>query len=105
MRATSLRTLASIAARQGYLSMRRWDFVAAYLQGDLEPGEAVYCRPPPGCTRPSALTVRRAYARSSSRFTGWLRRAAADSGRCSHGSRCGGFRQSDVDHCVFVCNK
>eukprot|EP00965_Chrysotila_dentata_P064975 2154317-Pleurochrysis_carterae.AAC.1 len=28
--------------------MRRWDFVAAYLQGELEPGEMVYCRPPPG---------------------------------------------------------
>eukprot|EP00965_Chrysotila_dentata_P216210 6189247-Pleurochrysis_carterae.AAC.9 len=47
MRATSLRTLASLAARRG-LSMRRWDFVAAYLQGELEPGEVVYCLPPPG---------------------------------------------------------
>eukprot|EP00965_Chrysotila_dentata_P044438 1477496-Pleurochrysis_carterae.AAC.1 len=28
--------------------MRRWDFVAAYLQGELEPGEVVYCHPPPG---------------------------------------------------------
>eukprot|EP00965_Chrysotila_dentata_P073708 2434851-Pleurochrysis_carterae.AAC.1 len=28
--------------------MRRWDFVAAYLQGDLEPGEVVYCHPSPG---------------------------------------------------------
>eukprot|EP00965_Chrysotila_dentata_P012420 408618-Pleurochrysis_carterae.AAC.1 len=47
MRATSLRTLASLAAQRG-LAMRRWDFVAAYLQGELEPGEVVYCRPPPG---------------------------------------------------------
>eukprot|EP00965_Chrysotila_dentata_P041985 1393027-Pleurochrysis_carterae.AAC.1 len=47
MRAASLRTLASIAAQRG-LSMRRWDFVAAYLQGELEPGEVVYCHPPPG---------------------------------------------------------
>jgi hypothetical protein len=30
--------------------MRRWDFVAAYLQGSLEPGEVVYCSPPPGWT-------------------------------------------------------
>jgi hypothetical protein len=30
--------------------MRRWDFVAAYLQGSLEPGEVVYCSPPPGYT-------------------------------------------------------
>jgi len=28
--------------------MYRWDFVAAYLQGELEPGEHVYCYPPPG---------------------------------------------------------
>eukprot|EP00965_Chrysotila_dentata_P079341 2615958-Pleurochrysis_carterae.AAC.1 len=47
MRATSLRALASLAAQRG-LSMRRWDFVAAYLQGELEPGEVVYCHPPPG---------------------------------------------------------
>ena len=28
--------------------MRRWDFVSAYLQGNLEEGEVVYCQPPPG---------------------------------------------------------
>eukprot|EP00965_Chrysotila_dentata_P063143 2092391-Pleurochrysis_carterae.AAC.1 len=28
--------------------MRRWDFIAAYLQGELEHGEVVYCRAPPG---------------------------------------------------------
>jgi hypothetical protein len=27
---------------------RRWDFVAAYLQGSLEEGELVYCSLPPG---------------------------------------------------------
>ena len=47
MRAGSLRTLCSLSARLG-LKMRRWDFVAAYLQGELEPGEVVYCSPPPG---------------------------------------------------------
>eukprot|EP00965_Chrysotila_dentata_P212889 6187308-Pleurochrysis_carterae.AAC.2 len=47
MRATSLRTLAALEVQRG-LSMRRWDFVAAYLQGDLEPGEVVYCHPLPG---------------------------------------------------------
>eukprot|EP00965_Chrysotila_dentata_P029999 998925-Pleurochrysis_carterae.AAC.1 len=47
MRATSLRVLAAIAARDN-LSMRRWDFIAAYLQGELEQGEVVYCCPPPG---------------------------------------------------------
>ena len=28
--------------------MRRYDFVAAYLQGELLEGETVYCYPPPG---------------------------------------------------------
>eukprot|EP00965_Chrysotila_dentata_P073677 2434000-Pleurochrysis_carterae.AAC.1 len=28
--------------------MRRWDFVAAYLQGELQEGEVVYCHAPPG---------------------------------------------------------
>ena len=30
------------------MRMRRFDFVAAYLQGELEDGETVYCLPPPG---------------------------------------------------------
>eukprot|EP00965_Chrysotila_dentata_P257101 6212767-Pleurochrysis_carterae.AAC.3 len=47
MRATSLRVLAAIAARDR-LSMRRWDFIAAYLQGELEQGQVVYCLSPPG---------------------------------------------------------
>ena len=28
--------------------MRQYDFVSAFLQGDLEPGERIICRPPPG---------------------------------------------------------
>eukprot|EP00965_Chrysotila_dentata_P253929 6211516-Pleurochrysis_carterae.AAC.1 len=28
--------------------MRRWDFVAAYLQGELESDEVLYCQAPPG---------------------------------------------------------
>ena len=47
MRAGSLRALAAIAARDNLL-MRRWDFVAAYLQGSLLEDEVVYCRLPPG---------------------------------------------------------
>ena len=47
MRGGSLRLLAAVAASNG-LRMRRWDFVAAYLQGALLDGETVYCRPPPG---------------------------------------------------------
>ena len=33
------------------MRMRRFDFVAAYLQGQLESGEAVYCHAPPGYER------------------------------------------------------
>jgi hypothetical protein len=47
MRTASLRILCAIAARLK-LKMRRWDFVAGYLQGELEEGEVVYCAPPPG---------------------------------------------------------
>ena len=41
MRAASLRLLCALAAAF-HLKMRRWDFVAAYLQGELEEGEVVY---------------------------------------------------------------
>jgi len=47
LKATSLRFLAATAAIQG-LHMRRFEFVSAFLQGDLEPGEQIACRPPPG---------------------------------------------------------
>ena len=47
MRGGSLRLLSAIGGKLN-LHMRRWDFVAAYLQGELEPGEVVYCTPPPG---------------------------------------------------------
>ena len=47
MRGTSLRMLSAIASQHD-MFMRRWDFVSAFLQGDLEKGEVVYCSPPPG---------------------------------------------------------
>jgi hypothetical protein len=47
MRGASLRLLCALAGRLG-LHMRRWDFVAAYLQGELLEGEVCYCSPPPG---------------------------------------------------------
>ena len=47
MRSTSLRLLGALAAKLG-LRMRRWDFTAAYLQGNLEEGEVIYCSMPPG---------------------------------------------------------
>ena len=50
LRASSLRLLSSVAARCN-MKMHRYDFVAAFLQGSLEPGEVVYCHPPPGYER------------------------------------------------------
>ena len=47
MRGPTMRLLSSLAARLN-LRMRRWDFVSAYLQGELLEGEVVYCSPPPG---------------------------------------------------------
>lgn len=53
LRSSSLRLLASIAAREN-MGLHRWDFVSAYLQGELEPGEVVYCSAPPGFERNDA---------------------------------------------------
>ena len=47
MRGDSLRLLSAVCAKLNF-RMRRWDFVAAYLQGALETDEDVYCLPPPG---------------------------------------------------------
>ena len=47
MRGSTLRSVCAAAAQWG-LHMRRWDFVAAYLQGRLDEGETVYCSLPPG---------------------------------------------------------
>ena len=50
LRSPSLRMLASYAAHN-HCRMRRFDFVSAYLQGELEEGEVVYCSAPPGFER------------------------------------------------------
>eukprot|EP00965_Chrysotila_dentata_P046582 1547462-Pleurochrysis_carterae.AAC.2 len=47
MRPTTLRALSAIVNSEG-MRMRRRDFVAAYLQGNLESNEVVYCHAPPG---------------------------------------------------------
>ena len=47
MRGASLRLLSAVAAASN-MRMRRWDFVAAYLEGELVQGEVVYCLPPSG---------------------------------------------------------
>jgi hypothetical protein len=49
-RQLSLRVLSNLAANAG-MRMRRYDFVAAYLQGELLEGETVYCFAPPGIER------------------------------------------------------
>ena len=56
MRSGTLRTLSACAAQLG-LGMRRWDFVAAYLQGELQEGEVVYCYAPPGHPSKGALGI------------------------------------------------
>ena len=47
MRSSSFRLLCAMGAQHS-MTMRRWDFAAAYLQGSLLPGEVIYCSPPPG---------------------------------------------------------
>eukprot|EP00965_Chrysotila_dentata_P061437 2034934-Pleurochrysis_carterae.AAC.1 len=84
--------------------LRRWDFVAAHLQGELEQGEVVYCHPPPGyeTIEPDGKTricrvVKPIYgmAQAGRRWqrslfpwlTSW------------------GFKQSHSDPCVFSCER
>ena len=50
LRVTSLRAMSAVAARMD-LAMHGWDFVAAFLQGELEDSEVLYCQPPPGYER------------------------------------------------------
>ena len=45
LRTSSLRMLSSLAAKEK-LHMRRWDFVAAFLQGKLLENEILYCSMP-----------------------------------------------------------
>ena len=47
MRASSLRLLSALAARDQLL-ISRWDLTSAYLQGELEEGETIYTHPAPG---------------------------------------------------------
>ena len=51
LRSPSLRLLAAYAS-QHEMKIRRWDFVSAYLQGELEEGEVTYCHAPPGYEHP-----------------------------------------------------
>eukprot|EP00965_Chrysotila_dentata_P105464 3483060-Pleurochrysis_carterae.AAC.2 len=103
MRATSSRALAALAARTN-LSMRRWGFVAAYLQGELEAGEVVYCRALPGYETIGAdgrtrvcQVVKPVYgmAQAGRRWQRSLFPWLLD----------WGFRQCDSDPCVFTAQR
>ena len=94
LRSPSLRLLAAYAAQHG-AGLNRWDFVSAYLQGELEEGEVVYCHPPPGYERPGYVckVVKPVYgmAQAGRRWQRslfpWL---------VNHG-----FVQSENDPCIF----
>ena len=95
MRSSTLRLLSSIAAQHG-LGMRRWDFVSAYLQGSLEPGEVVYCSPPPGHGPPGrACRVEKPIYGMAQAGRRWQR--SIFPWIVSQG-----FTQLDADTCVFV---
>lgn len=84
MRGTSLQTLSNLAAIGG-MRMRRFDFVAAYLQGELLDGETVYCFAPPGYTNARAPMVRTKFSASSNQSMGWLKQIAGGNAHSSHG--------------------
>eukprot|EP00965_Chrysotila_dentata_P124671 4122018-Pleurochrysis_carterae.AAC.2 len=72
MRPTSLRALAAIA-NSNQMKMRRWDFIAAYLQGSLERDEVVYCHALYLGTRRLARTANRACVGLTNQCMAWLR--------------------------------
>eukprot|EP00965_Chrysotila_dentata_P039137 1301564-Pleurochrysis_carterae.AAC.1 len=84
--------------------MRRWDFVAAYLQGDLETNEVVHCHAPPGYAtlgadgRPRICRVEKPVY------------GMAQAGRCWQRSLFPwllqfGFTQCKSDPCVFTMTR
>jgi len=103
MRPTSLRMLSALAARYS-MRVRRWDFVAAYLQGSLLDGEVVWCRAPPGFSRKGTdglpmicevvkpiYGMTQAGRRWQRSLFPWLKEF--------------GFTEVDGDACVFECTK
>jgi len=95
--------LSAVAAREK-MRVRRWDFVAAYLQGSLLDGEVVWCRAPPGFERKGSdgrpmvcevvkpiYGMTQAGRRWQRSLFPWLTEF--------------GFTQVDGDACVFECAK
>ena len=64
--------------------MRRYDFVSAFLQGDLEPGEQILCHSPPGYETLADDGAK--YGECCGRYTACSKVAVAGSARCFHGS-------------------
>ena len=99
LKATSLRFLAATAAIQG-LRMRRYDFVSAFLQGDLEPGEQILCHSPPGYETLADDGSRKVWRVLRPIY------GMQQGGRCWQRSlfpwiRGLGFKQCEADNCVF----
>eukprot|EP00965_Chrysotila_dentata_P061247 2029017-Pleurochrysis_carterae.AAC.1 len=66
--------------------MRRWDFVvAAYLQGELQEGEIVYCHAPPGYAAVGADGRPRICRVEKPIYGIWLRLAEDGNAPCSRG--------------------
>ena len=104
LRHSSLRILSAIAAQTNFL-MRRWDFVSAYLQGELEEGETVYCSAPPGPYsqqgedgHPKVWRVDRPIYGLAQAGRRWQR-------SLFDWLKSWGLRQCEQDPCVFVLHK
>ena len=100
LRSPSLRVLSSFAARHD-LRLHRWDFVSAYLQGELEEGEDVFCLPPPGYERKDEATGQQLVCRVIKPIYGM-----AQAGRRWQRSlfpwlKDFGLSQSEHDPCIF----
>ena len=75
--------------------MRQYDFVSAFLQGDLEPGERIICRPPPGYETLGEDGNNKVW-RVVKPSTACSREAAAGSAHYSHGLKTSGTHSDFV---------
>ena len=108
MRQSSLRVLSAAAARLN-LAMNRWDFVSAYLQGELLADEVIFCRTPPGVEpKLGADGLEMVYAIRKPIY------GMAQAGRrwqrtifpyLVDGKKGWSFTATHADPCVFVCRK
>ena len=104
MRGTSLRLLSSIAGQHGLL-MRRWDFVSAFLQGELEDGEVVYCSPPPGPHGTIGADNRQRVWRVNKPVYGMAQAGRRWQRTLFPWLKKWGLKACDADSCVFVLRK